>query len=271
VARQEYKTVKIGFIGGGNMASAIIKGMTAQGFNDIQVSDPSVEKRSYLQQHFGIHTTNSNREVVSSSDIIILAVKPQNMQEVIDDIRGDVTEGKTVVSIAAGITLNYLSSQLKTKKIIRVMPNTPALVQEGMTVISLCECFSDRDMATVKEIFLSIGHVIVLPEKYMNAVTALSGSGPAFFALFIESMLEAGVKMGLTRSDALALIVQTAMGTSKLLEGGMSPLELRKMVTSPGGTTAAGLRVFEEKGFQNTVMAAIEAAESRAKELGKEY
>ncbi|TNF54207.1 pyrroline-5-carboxylate reductase [bacterium] len=262
--------MKIGFIGGGNMASAIIKGMTAKGLIDILVSDPSEEKRSHLQKHFGIHTTASNSEVVSSSDIIILAVKPQNIHEVINNIRKDVTEGKTVISIAAGISLDYLSSQLKTKKIIRVMPNTPALVQEGMTVISLSENISERDIAAVKDIFLSIGHVIMLPEKYMNAVTALSGSGPAFFALFIESMLEAGVNMGLTRNDALALIIQTAAGTSKLLEGGMSPLELRKMVTSPGGTTAAGLRVFEEKGFQSTVMAAVEAAESRARELGKE-
>jgi pyrroline-5-carboxylate reductase len=263
--------MRIGFVGGGNMASAIIKGITARGLHDILVSDPSMEKRSYLQQHFGAHTTISNREVLSSSDIIILAVKPQNMQEVIDEIREDVTEGVILVSIAAGITLDYLSSQLRTKKLIRVMPNTPALAQEGMTVMSPCEGISDRDIANVKDIFMSIGHVIVLPEKYMDAVTALSGSGPAFFALFIESMIEAGVNMGLNRNDALTLIVQTAAGTSKLLESGMSPSELRTMVTSPGGTTAAGLRVFEEKGFQSTVIAAIEAAESRAKELGKKY
>jgi len=261
--------MKIGFIGGGNMAEALIKGMTSQGMKDIFVSEPREERRQHLQQNYGIETTNSNKELVSSCNIIILAVKPQNMQTVLDEIKETIAEEKTVVSIAAGITFAYLSSKLKTKKLIRVMPNTPALVQEGMTVMSLCECFSDRDVSIVREIFMSIGKVITLPEKYMDAVTALSGSGPAFFALFIEAMIEAGVKMGLSNDDAAALALQTAIGTSKLLDAGMSPSALREMVTSPGGTTAAGLRVFDEKGFKDTVIAAIEAAKNRAKELGK--
>jgi pyrroline-5-carboxylate reductase len=262
--------MKIGFIGGGNMATAIIRGITSQGKKDISVAEPRETRRSYLQQHFGIKTTASNNEVASSCKIIVLAVKPQNMQEVLDEINKNVTEEKIVVSVAAGITLAYLSSRLKTKKIIRVMPNTPALIQEGMTVMSLCECFSDRDILVVKEMFMSIGQVMMLPEKYMNAVTALSGSGPAFVALFIESMVESGLKMGLNAGDALTLAVQTVLGTSRLLETGVSPSELREMVTSPGGTTAAGLKVFEDKGFKETVMNAIMAAQKRAQELGKE-
>lgn len=260
--------MKIGFIGGGNMAEAMIKGMKSQGIKDIRVSEPREERRHYLQQNYGIETTVSNKEVASLCNIIILAIKPRNMETVLDEISEIVTEEKTVVSIAAGITLASLSLKLKTKKLIRVMPNTPALVQEGMTVMSLCECFSDRDISIVREIFMSIGKVITLPERYMDAVTALSGSGPAFFALFIEAMVEGGIKMGLNRADALALAIQTAMGTSKLLDTGMSPLEIREMVTSPGGTTAAGLKIFDEKGFKDTVIAAVKAATDRAKEIG---
>jgi pyrroline-5-carboxylate reductase len=260
--------VKIGFIGGGNMAAAIIKGMTFKGTIDVFVSEPREVRRDYLKQHFGIQTTASNRELASSCSIIILAVKPQDIPAVADEISDIVTDEKTVVSIAAGVTLSSLSSRLKTKKLIRVMPNTPALVQEGMTVMSLCECSSDREIAAVKEIFMSIGNVILLPEKHMDTVTALSGSGPAFIALFIESMLESGIKMGLSRSDALTLTVQTIAGTAKLLETGMSPSELRAMVTSPGGTTAAGLKVLEERGLKDTVMEAISAARKRSAELG---
>ena len=149
------------------------------------------------------------------------------------------------------------------------MPNTPALVQAGMTVMSLCECFDDRDIAVVRGIFMSIGELMVLPEKQMNAVTAVSGSGPAFFALFIEAMTEAGVKLGLSEDGASTLAVQTAIGTAKLLETGMPPSKLREMVTSPGGTTAAGLKVFEEKGLRDIVSAALQAAKIRAEELGR--
>jgi len=250
------------------MAEAMIKGMTSQGMKDILVSDPKEERRQYIRKNYNVETTESNTQIVTSCDIIILAVKPQNMDEVIEEIGEEVTDNKTVVSIAAGITLAFLSSKLKTKKLIRVMPNTPALVQKGMTVMSLCECFSDRDMAVVREIFMSIGEVITLPEKYMNAVTAVSGSGPAFIAYFIEGMIESGIKLGLKNDDARILAVQTAIGTSQLLDTGMSPSKLREMVTSPGGTTAAGLKILYEKGFKDILSAAIEAAKNRSKELG---
>ncbi len=251
------------------MAEAMIKGITSQGMKDILVSEPREARRHYLQQNYGIETTGSNKEVVFLCNIITLAIKPQNMQTVLDEISETVTEEKTVVSIAAGITLSYLSSKLKTPKIIRVMPNTPALIQEGMSVMSTCgDCVPDKDIRLIKDIFMSIGRLLVLPEKYMDAVTALSGSGPAFFAFFIEAMVDGGIKMGLNRDDALALAIQTATGTSKLLDTGMSPSALRELVTSPGGTTAVGLKVFNEKGLKDTVIAAIKAATNRAKELG---
>lgn len=264
--------MKIGFIGGGNMAEALIKGIRGKGQGarvDIIVSEPREERRKYLEQTYNVKTTIDNKEVASSCDIIILAIKPQNMEAVLDEIKDLITDEKTVVSIAAGITFSYLQSRLKTKKLVRVMPNTPALIQEGMSVMSLCECSTDKDIATVREIFMSVGRVLILPEKYMNAVTALSGSGPAFIAFFIEAMIEGGIKMGLTRDNATELAIQTLIGTAKLLETGMPPERLREMVTSPGGTTAAGLKVFDEKGLKDMVTQAIESAINRARELGK--
>jgi pyrroline-5-carboxylate reductase len=263
----------IGFIGGGNMAEALIKGVQSSEFGvrsiNILVSEPREDRRKYLEQTYGIKTTPSNKDVASLCNIIILAVKPQNMASVLDEVSDVITDEKTVVSIAAGITLSYLQSKLKTKKLIRVMPNTPALVQEGMSVLSLCECFSDKDIAAVREIFMSIGKVLTLPEKYMNAVTALSGSGPAFIALFIEAMIESGERMGLSKDNASELAIQTLIGTAKLLDTGMPPNKLREMVTSPGGTTAAGLKVFEEKGLKPIVVDALKAALNRTEELGR--
>lgn len=259
----------IGFIGGGNMAEALIKGTVKGEMKDIMVSEPRDERRAYLEKTYNIKTTSDNKEVVKNCDIIILAVKPQNMDDVTDEISDVLSNDKIVVSIAAGITLSYLLSRLKATKIIRVMPNTPALVQEGMSVMSMCECIHDKEIGLIRDIFMSVGKLLVLPEKYMDAVTALSGSGPAFIALFVETMIDAGVKAGLNKDNASELAVQTLIGTAKLIETGMPPEKLREMVTSPGGTTAAGLTVFRERGLKETVIAAIEAATGRAKELGR--
>jgi pyrroline-5-carboxylate reductase len=258
----------IGFIGGGNMAEAIIKGIAAKHARNIMVSEPRDERRAYLEKTHSVKTTPRNRDVASNCDIIILAIKPQDMAYVLDELTDIVSEDKTVVSIAAGITLSFLSARLKTKKIVRVMPNTPALIQEGMSVMSMHECIHDKDMDLIKDIFMSIGRLLVLPEKYMDAVTALSGSGPAFFAYFVEAMIEGAARMGLGKDDATTLAIQTLLGTARLLDTGMSPSKLRKMVTSPGGTTAAGLKVFEEKGLKEIIIAAIASATERAKELG---
>jgi len=259
----------IGFIGGGNMAEAMVKGITQSGMKDIMVSEPRSERCGYLEKTYNVKTTSDNKEVVKNCSIVILAVKPQNMDDVTADIAGSITDDKIIVSIAAGITLSYLSSRLKTSKIIRVMPNTPALVQEGMSVLSLCECIKDKEMSMIRGIFSSIGRVMVLPEKYMDAVTAVSGSGPAFIALFAEKMTDAGVHAGLSQGNASELAIQTLIGTARLLETGMTPAKLREMVTSPGGTTAAGLKVFEDKGLKEMVDAVIQAAANRSKELGR--
>ncbi len=260
----------IGFIGGGNMAEALIQGITSKGTRDVMVSEPRDERRRHLESRYGVRSTVSNREVVSSCELIVLAVKPQNMADVLEEIGGAVSDDHTVVSIAAGIPLSYLKEKLKTPRLVRVMPNTPALVQEGMSVMSLCECLPDRHIAPIREMLMSVGKVIALPEKYMDTVTALSGSGPAFIALFVEAMRDSGAAMGLTVEQAAELAMQTLIGTAKLLDTGMTPEHLREMVTSPGGTTAAGLRVFEEGGLRSLVASALLAARRRAEELGKE-
>lgn len=266
----------IGFIGGGNMAEALIKGIVRSSDSgvrskdkDILVSEPREDRRNYLEQAYKLGTTDNNKEVAALCSIIILAVKPQNMAGVLDEIAEAITPEKTVVSIAAGITLSYLRSKLKTKKLIRVMPNTPALIQKGMSVMSMCECFDDKDIYAVREVFMSVGSLLTLPEKYMDTVTALSGSGPAFLAFFVECMTEAGVSEGLSRGDASELALQTFIGTAGLLETGMSPQKLREMVTSPGGTTAAGLKVLGEKGLNDLIRETISAAVKRAEELGR--
>ena len=257
----------IGFIGGGNMAEALIKGIMSRGKKKVIVSEPREDRRDFLARTYSVSTTVSNVEAAGSADIIILAVKPQIMAAVLDEISSVVTPDKTVVSIAAGITLAYLQSKLKSDRIIRVMPNTPALVQEGMSVISLCSCLPISVVEPVRDIFTSIGKALTLPEKYMDAVTAVSGSGPAFIALFMEAMISSGEKMGLSRDNASELAIQTLIGTAKLLETGMPPEDLRKMVTSPGGTTAAGVKAFEENGLAALVAQALEAARQRAVEL----
>jgi len=258
-----------GFIGGGKMAEALIKGLAGQGKKDILVSEPLEERRRCLVNSYGVRATASNKEVAGACDLIILAVKPQNMTAVLDEIADEITENKIVVSIAAGITLASLKAKLRTKKLVRVMPNTPAIVQEGMSVLSLCECFSEPDIAAVREIFMSVGKVLTLPEKYMNAVTALSGSGPAFVALFTEALTVAGLQLGLSEENASVLALQTVIGTARLLETGISPEQLRIMVTSPGGTTSAGLGVFETAGLKDIVIEALQAAVKRAEQLGK--
>lgn len=261
----------IGFIGGGNMAEAMIKGLLKSNIRDIMVSEPRNDRLLYLKNTYNLKTTPDNKEIVKNCNIFIIAVKPQNIEEVITEISDLISKDHIIISIAAGIPLSYLTSKLKTSRVIRVMPNTPALVQEGISVLSMCECIHDQEMGVVRDIFMSIGKVMVLPEKYMDAVTALSGSGPAFFALFIEYMIDGGVKIGLSKDISSELAIQTFIGTAKLLESGISPENLRVMVTSPGGTTAAGLKVFEEKGFKDIVLNVLLAAKNRSEELGRKF
>ena len=260
----------IAFIGGGNMAEALIKGMKGSGSKEeIIVSEPVEDRREYLKDTYGIGVTSDNAEAASKASIIVLAVKPQQMDAVLTGIAPSIDSEKTVVSIAAGITIKYYLDRLDTERVVRVMPNMGAMKGESMSVLSFCDCFNDADINRVKEIFISSGVAISLPERHMDAVTALSGSGPAFIALFIESMIEAGVSLGLSRDDATQLVIQTLRGTTEVLDGGPAPGKLIEMVRSPGGTTAEGLSTFEREGLRLTVLKALEAAARRSKELAK--
>jgi Pyrroline-5-carboxylate reductase len=213
----------IGFIGGGNMAEALIRGLVKEGKRDIIVSDPIDERRRYLENCYGVKTTPSNQEVVNLSDIIVIAVKPQNIKEVLEEIKDSVTEKHTVVSIAAGIPISLIQKYLKTDRLIRAMPNIAATVGEAITVLALCECLEMKIVAPVRDIFMSVGKVLTLPEHFMNFVTAISGSGPGFLCYIIEEFINVATEFGFTEDIAKELIIQTFIGTAKLLDSGLPP------------------------------------------------
>jgi pyrroline-5-carboxylate reductase len=257
-----------GFIGGGNMAEALIKGLTASGSKDIVVSEPDGQKRTRLENIFGIKTVSDNRVVVSSCDVIVLAVKPQVMDKVLDELKGVGLGAKTVISIAAGIPLSYLSEKLGTENVIRVMPNTPALVLAGMSALARGRGAAPEGFLAAVKIFSAVGKTVEIDEGDMDAVTALSGSGPAFTAYFAWALMDAAAALGLTAETASLLALQTMAGTVKLLETGRHPTELIRAVASPGGTTEAGLRVLDESGFKGIVADTLNAAAKRSAELG---
>ncbi len=258
----------IGFIGGGKMAEALIKGIVTHGNKNIFVSERLETRRLFLEKAYDIKVTESNKKIADTGKIIILAVKPQDMIVLLDEIRDSITEDKIIISIAAGITLDFFQKNLHTKKIVRVMPNTPVLVQEGMIAMSFGEFFPDQDKVTIQELFTPIGKILILPEKDMNAISALSGSGPAFIALFLEALINAGIQMELTHEQATQAALQTLIGTAMLLKIGISPEQLRIMVTSPGGITAEGIRIFEENKLKDIVAKALHATQKKGAVVG---
>jgi pyrroline-5-carboxylate reductase len=270
------KSKTLGFIGGGNMAEAMIRGLVTTSVIDskkIFVSDPVNEKLEKLKNDYKISVTKNNIELVKKSDIIILAVKPQSVNEVVDGIKDQVTEKKLLISILAGVPIKSMEELLQNKKVgvIRTMPNTPSLVQSGVTALSPSKNVSKADLKLANEIFEAIGKTVVVPEGHIDAVTGLSGSGPAYIFMIIEALSDAGVKMGLSRQVADVLTIQTMIGSAKLaMESGMHPGELKNMVTSPGGTTISGLHALEEGGLRTTLMNAVEAATKRSVELGRQ-
>ncbi len=257
------------------MAEALIKGISKAGLyttKQIMAADPSKERRQVLDKEYNISTFAQSCDMVKECDIIILAVKPQIMGMVLDSLQGDIGPQHLVISIAAGITLHFLEGKLAESgcRFIRVMPNTPALIQEGATALSPGLRANDNDLAQGKAIFEAVGQAIILPETSLDAVTGLSGSGPAYVFSFIEGLIDAGVKVGLARDAAQTLVLQTVLGSVKLaMETKEHPAQLRAMVTSPGGTTIAGLHEMSRAGFQGIIMDAVEAATMRSKELGQ--
>lgn len=265
---------KLGFIGTGKMGSALIKGMCDAGLftpADVYASDlyePSLEE---LKQNTGVNVSTDNKVTVGSSDIIVLAVKPQILKKVISTIRSDVTEDKLIISIAAGVKLDDIEKEFNAgTRVVRVMPNIAATVAEAASAITQGTNASKEDAEDALTIFRSVGSAIQVTENLMDAVTGLSGSGPAYIFPVIEAMADGAVYEGLDRNSAMILAAQTVVGAAKMvLETGMHPGELKDMVTSPSGTTIRAVRVLEENGVRAAFMKAVIESSNRSKELGK--
>ncbi len=256
------------------MAEALMKGLLNKGvFKPEQIfcSEPLESRREYLESNYKIKTFSDNKKAVAGADIILLAVKPQVMDSVLTELKEAVSQNHLVISIAAGVTLGKLEGLLGgSAKVIRVMPNTPALVLEGAAALSKGKNADKADMECALTIFKAVGKAVEVPESLMDAVTGLSGSGPAYCFSFIEALIQAGIKEGLPRPTATELAIQTVIGSAKMcMETGRHPMELTAMVTSPGGTTIQGLYQLERSGFSGIVMDAVTAATKRSKELGK--
>jgi pyrroline-5-carboxylate reductase len=263
----------IGFIGGGNMAEALVRGLVQGGHvpaPQIYVSGPRRERMDELASHYGVVTTTDNREVAQKAEILVLSVKPQILEKVAREIASVVHPGGLVISVAAGIDTATLESLFPATRVVRSMPNTPALVRAGATAICAGQHATEQDLALAKQMFDAVGITVALDESQLDAVTGLSGSGPAYVFLVLEALADAGVKVGLSRRNAQRLAAQTVMGSAKLLlDTDEHPGKLKDMVTSPGGTAIAGLHTLEEGGLRTTLINAVETATNRAKELGR--
>jgi len=265
----------IGFIGSGNMGEALISGLINAKTStprNIICSDVREQRLEELQDKFGIETTKNNLDLVAASDVIIYAIKPQIMSQVLHETAPELDINKLVISIAAGVPLAAIESCLnKDLRLIRVMPNVTCFVAEGASAIAAGEHAQKEDVDLAMAIFNSVGRCIFLKENnLMDAVTGLSGSGPAYIFLIVDALCDAGVKVGLARQDAHLLATQTVLGAAKMLmETNIHPGQLKDMVTSPGGTAIAGLHTLEKGGLRTTLINAVESATNRSIELGE--
>jgi pyrroline-5-carboxylate reductase len=266
---------KLGFLGAGNMAGALIKGLIHAGIvepTNIIASDVKAERLKQLAAAHGIRTTQDNHALVREVDVLVLAVKPQVIDKVLTDVGGDVRTETLVVSVAAGVPIESIEARLPHRAhVVRTMPNTPATALAGATAIAAGTHATEEDLATARALFEAVGCVVTLDEGLLDAVTGLSGSGPAYVMLIIEALADGGVKVGLHRDTALLLAAQTVYGSAKLLlETGEHPGRLKDMVTSPGGTAIAGLHTLESGALRRTLIDAVEVATKRSAELGAE-
>jgi pyrroline-5-carboxylate reductase len=264
----------IAILGAGKIGQALVAGLVSSEWTspaEIIVTRRSDAALEDLQERYGVTGTTSNREAVEETPVVVLTVKPQDIEELLLEIHGAVTPAQTVISAAAAIPTSLIESHLQPGvPVIRAMPNTPSAVHEGMAGISAGAHATEEHLAQAEAVLSALGRTVRVSEDYMDAVTAVSGSGPAYFALLAESMIEAGILLGLGREVATDLVVQTMLGTAKLLrDEKMHPVELREMVTSPGGTTIAAIRELEQAGVRAAFLNAIQAAMERSKELAE--
>jgi pyrroline-5-carboxylate reductase len=268
------KNRKIGMLGTGNMASALVRGLLSSKTlspDQIRGSDVRAEHLAELEQKYGIKTTTNNSELLAWANVVVLAVKPQVIDRVLDQVAGDFNSDTLVISVAAGVPIRSIEARLPAgARVLRAMPNTAAIALAGATGVAPGSRATPEDIKFTKALFDAVGRTVVLDESLIDAVTGLSGSGPAYIMLIIEALADGGVKVGLHRETALLLAAQTVYGSAKLLlETGEHPGRLKDMVTSPGGTAIAGLHTLESGGLRRTLIDAVEVATKRAVELGE--
>jgi pyrroline-5-carboxylate reductase len=266
--------MKITFIGGGNMGEAMLSAILGKGLSTpqaISVSDISEARRQYLGQEYGIAVTSSNRLAVTKGEVVVLAIKPQNLAEVMAELKGQLKSTQLVLSIVAGARINTLCLGLNHSCVVRAMPNTPAQIGEGISVWTATAEVTEQQKEWAGSILGAMGKKIYVDdEKYIDMATAVSGSGPAYIFLMLESLVDAAVHIGLPHDMAQELVLETMLGSGHFVQkSGKSLAELRRMVTSPGGTTAEALLQLENGGFFDLVMQAVSAAYNKAKRLGE--
>jgi len=265
--------MKLAFIGGGAMAEAMIGGVLSKGVahgEDISVGEVREDRCRELEERYGVSTSTTDTLASEGANIVVLAVKPRDLPEALEQLRGHLSQNQAVLSIVAGARLSAIVEGLGHQSVVRVMPNTPARIGEGMSLWTCSPQVDEGVQESVRSILRSMGQeIFVSDEGYLDVATAVSASGPAYVFLFIEALTDAGVHLGLTREMASTLVVQTVLGSAKLAkETGSHPAELRNMVTSPGGTTAEALLALEEGGFRATILNAVIAAHEKSLELG---
>jgi pyrroline-5-carboxylate reductase len=268
------KTERLGFVGAGNMAGALIRGLLQSRLyepHELAASDADPERLAALAGETGICAHPDNPSLVRDCTAVVLAVKPQVLREVLVEIREQVTPDLLVISIAAGIPLSLIQGGLgEALPLVRVMPNTPALIGRGMSALAPGARATDEHLAVARALFEAVGQTLVVEESMMNAVTAVSGSGPGYLFRIMEALVEGGEGVGFEGDEAVRLVVQTVLGAAHLAAASDRSLaELREMVTSPGGTTAAGLAVMDDRSLEEILVAAVRAARDRAVELGR--
>jgi pyrroline-5-carboxylate reductase len=266
----------IAFLGSGNMAEALVKGLLRAHVADpaeIICTDRRAERGPELTHRYGVRFQKDNLAAAAEASIVVLSVKPQAMNKLLEEIKPALDQSKLVISIAAGVPIEAIERKVgHGVRIIRTMPNTPALVGAGATALAPGEHATEDDLTQARALFEAVGMAVVVEEPLLDAVTGLSGSGPAYIFLIIEALADGGVKAGLARDQAQELAAQTVLGSAKLLiETGEHPGRLKDQVTSPGGTAIAGLEGVQAGGLRTTLMDAVEAATNRSRELGKKF
>lgn len=265
---------QLGIIGGGAIGEALVAGAVKSGQyapSQIIISDPLETRLNYLHEQYQIQITKNNEQVISQATVIVMATKPQVFIEALNPLAGNITSGQLLISVAAGITLAEIEGLLTAKvPVVRVMPNTPCLIGKGATVLSRGSYAMTEHLLVAEDLFRALGLTLELPERDLNGVTALSGSGPAYVYLVLEALIDAGVRVGLPRDLSRQLILQTMAGAVQMVvETGKHPAELRDMVTSPAGTTAAALEHLETEGLRGTLIKAVVKAWERGEELSR--